>query len=132
VRKNCDCGPNKISNAASKRGSVVWQAGMGMLSDGRSAYGLRVAEKTLSAAIYTPAALVYSAPGLTSEVDVVTSNGLLRQVKAPQGLADIVVISASEYEIRYYRPADVGAKTNGLYTVSGQPYVTWKFKNPDT
>src|ERR1044072_5917302 len=101
VRKKCDCGPNKIGNAAGKRGSVLWQSGMGMLSDGRSAYGLRVAEKTLSSAIYTPATLVYSAPGLTSEVDVVTGgDGNLRQVKAPQGLADIVVVNASEYDIR--------------------------------
>jgi RHS repeat-associated protein len=41
-----------------------------------------------------------------------------------------VVISATEYEIRYYRPADVGAK-NGVYAVSGQPFVKWNIKNPE-
>ena len=131
VRRKCDCGPNQIGDAMSRRGSVVWQSGMGMLTDGRSAFGLSLFEEALSASIYTPSALVYSAPGFTNEVDVVTSGGNLRQVKAPQGLADIVVVNASEYDVRYYRPADVGAKTNGIYAVSGQPFVTWKFKNPD-
>lgn len=132
VRKDCDCAPNQISVGSSSVGSVAWQAGMGMLTDGRSAYSLSIREKTLSAAIYTPSALIYTPPGLTNEVDVVTnSNGSLRQVKAPQGLADIVAVNASEYDVRYYSPASIGAKSNGIYGLSGQPFVTWKFKNPD-
>ena len=110
----------------------MWEASMGKLTDGRTAYGLTVAEKTLSAAIYTPSALNYAAPGFTSEVDIVKTNDVLRQIKVPQGLADIVVVNASEYDIRYYRPADVLPKVNGIYGVTGQPFVTWKFKNPDT
>ncbi|HEX3247804.1 MAG TPA: RHS repeat-associated core domain-containing protein [Pyrinomonadaceae bacterium] len=133
VRKSCECGSKKIGAAAGKRGSVVWQSSMGTLTDGRSAYALNVSEKTLSAAIYTPSVLAYSAPGLTSEVDVVNGgDGNLRQVKAPQGLADIVVVNASEYDVRYYSPANVLSKVNGIYGVTGQPFVTWKFKNPDT
>lgn len=133
VRKKCNCGPTKIGEATSRRGSVLWDAGMGTLTDGRSAEGLSIHEKTLSASIYTPSALTYSPPGLSSgTVDVVTNgDGSLRQIKTPQGLADIVVINGSEYDVRYYRPADVGAKTNGIYALSGQPFVTWKIKNPD-
>lgn len=132
VRKNCDCLPNQIGTGPMGLGSVAWQAGMGMLTDGRSAYSLSVREKTLSAATYTPSALIYAPPGLTSEVDVVKNgDGSLRQIKAPQGLADIVVVNPSEYDVRYYSPANIGSKSNGVYALSGQPFVTWKFKNPD-
>ena len=55
----------------------------------------------------------------------------LRQAKAPQALADIVVISATEYEIRFYPAAAVGAKVGRIYPVTGQPFVTWNIKNPN-
>lgn len=128
----CSGGPAGESSGPTL-GSVIWGVGLGNLSDGRTAHSISLREDVLSSTIYTPAALVYSPPGLAGEVDVVrATNGSLRQIKAPQTLADVVVLSASEYDIRFYRPADVGAKVNGLYQISGQPFVTWKFKNPDT
>src|SRR6185295_16169579 len=42
-----------------------------------------------------------------------------------------VAINGSEFEIRFYAPANVGAKVNGIYQLTGQPYVTWKITNPD-
>ena len=133
LRKKCKCdkgGPGE--SGGPKRGSVVWEVGMGNLTNGQTAHSISLREKVLSSYIYTPGALIYSPPGRSNEVDVVRSgNGSLRQVKAPQTLADIVVISATEYDIRFYSPADVGAKVSGLYVVTGQPFVTWKVKNPD-
>ncbi|HEX8424619.1 MAG TPA: hypothetical protein VF634_14520, partial [Pyrinomonadaceae bacterium] len=116
-----------------KLNSVDWSVSLGKLSDGRSAQTISIIENMLSASIYTPSALLYSPPGLTSEVDVVRAqDGSLRQVKAPQNLADVVVtIPGQEYELRFYRPADVGSKVNGVYGVSGQPFIVWKIKNPD-
>ena len=111
--------------------SVVWEVGLGNLVDGRSAENISIREKNLSSAIYAPGALVYSPPVQSSEVEVIRNNSVLRQVKAPQTLADIVTISSSEYEIRYYRPADVGAKSGGVYTFTAPAYVTWNIKNPD-
>jgi RHS repeat-associated protein len=133
VRRRCPCGESGAGESAGPQlGSVNWDLGLGYLPDGRSAQGIGLHEDVLSSTIYTPAALTYSPPGLTNDVDVVRgANGSLRQVKAPQALADIVTISASEYDIRFYRPADVGAKVNGVYNVSGQPFVTWKVKNPN-
>jgi hypothetical protein len=105
---------------------------MGSLSNGTTAHSINLREEALSAFVYTPAALVYSPPGRTNEVDVVRNGDqILRQVKAPQALADIIVISPTEYEIRYYRPADVGPKNGPLYPILGQPFLTWKIKNPD-
>jgi RHS repeat-associated protein len=133
LRQKCPCvkgGPGESGGA--KRGSVLWQVGMGSLSNGMPAYNINLREAALSTFVYTPAALIYSPPGRTSEVDVVRNvDQSLRQVKAPQALANVVVISPTEYEIRFYRPADVGTKVGGVYPVSGQPFVTWKIKNPD-
>ena len=98
-----------------------------MLTDGRSAYSLSIREKTLSAGIYTPSALIYTPPGLTNEVDVVkTGNGTLRRIKAPEGLADILVVNPSEYDVRYYSPATLARRATEIYALSGQPFVTWK------
>jgi hypothetical protein len=114
-----------------RNGSVEWSVGLGQLSDGRGAEAIAIREDALSSQIYTPAALLYSPPGKTNEVDVVrNSDGSLRQVKAPQTLADVVVISSAEYDIRYYRPADVGVKVNGIYPVTGQPFTVWRLKIP--
>ena len=133
LRRKCPCGKQNAGEANLQLGSVIWELGLGKLSDGRSAEAISLREESLSPNSYTPAALVYSPPGFTSEVDVVlnTSDNSLRQVKAPQTLADIIVISSTEYDVRFYRAADVGSKVNGIYSVSGQPYVTWKVKNPD-
>lgn len=135
VRRKCNCSGSASgapgASAGPQSGSgVTWDVSVGNLSDGRSAETIGIREDVLSSYIYTPAALVYSPPILTSEVDVVRNgDGSLRQVKSSQTLADVVVISSSEYDIRFYRPADVGAKTGGVYVVTGQPYVTWKVKN---
>ena len=131
LRKKCPC---KKKPGGTQLSSVVWETGLGNLVDGRSAEKISIREKFLSAAIYTPNALIYSPPAKTStsEVEVIRGSGsVLRQVKAPQTFADVVVINSSEFEVRYYRPADVGAKVNGVYTFSGQPYLTWRIKNPD-
>ncbi len=113
-------------------GSVAWSVGLGLLGDGRSAEKISLHQDSISAQTYTPASLIYSAPGKTNEVDVVRNpDTSLRQVKVPQTLADVVMINASEYEIRFYRPTDVGSKANGIYNVSGQPFTVWRGKNPD-
>ena len=129
LRKKCPCGNEDPGAAGPDVSSVIWQAGMGKLSDVQLSGHISVREKTLSSSIYTPSVLIYSPPINTTEVDVVKDGDTLRQIKAPQALADIVVINSSEYDIRYYRPADITGQSGGVYTVSGQPYVTWKFKN---
>ena len=126
LRKKCPC---KKGNP--KLGSVGWEAGLGNLTDGRSAEHISIQEKFLSSGIYTPSALVYSPPAKTNEVEVIRTANVLRQIKAPQTFVDVVTINSSEYDIRYYRPADVGPKVNGVYTLTGQPYLTWKIKNPE-
>jgi RHS repeat-associated protein len=134
-------------------GSLTWLVGLGDLSDSRSAGSIAIRETGLSAPTFTPKVLIYTPPENSSEVEDIRVNndgsvrspsdpvvidstwnspfGILRQVKTPETLADVVTVSSSEFEVRFYRLADVGAKAGGLYAVSGQPFVTWKIKNPN-
>ena len=132
VRRCKACEAEASQSCSIDLNSVNWSVSMGRLSDGRSAEAISIQEGSLSAAIYTPATLVYTPPGQTAEVDVVRAvDGSLRQIKAPQSLADVVAISGSEFEVRFYRPTDVGAKVGGVYQVLSQPFTVWKIKNPD-
>ena len=135
VREECDpCGSGPSGTPSGPDvGSVLWGVGLGNLSDGRSAGSLAIREKQLTATSYTPDALVYTPPGHTDEVDVTQNvNGNHRQIKVPESLADILVMSATEYEIRFYKAADVGSKDgSGLYSLTGSPYVTYTITNPN-
>ena len=53
----------------------------------------------------------------------------LRQVMAPEGLADVVTISTNEYELRIYGTSNVLAKVGGLWTVTNSPSAVYNFKN---
>jgi hypothetical protein len=67
-----------------------------------------------------------------ADVEVIVLNGEIRQITAPQALANVETISQFKYELRFFYPSQVGAKGgNGLYTVSGAPFVTWTVENPD-
>lgn len=105
--------------------SVHWQFSMGGLSSGESAGSLMLSEGAITANSYTPAALRYVSP--SAEVDVIRNAGVLQQIKSPECLADIVTLSATKYEIRFYL---TGSKVNGAYVPSGSPYVTWTVENP--
>ena len=134
VRKKCECGEESAgeSNGPSL-GSIMWDVGLGGLSDGRSAGHLSIHTDSLAAYHSTPVGLIYSPPGYTNEVDVIKNPDFsLRQIKSPQTLADIVVTNTEEYEVRFYKSVDVGPKDqNGLYTFSNNPFITWRVRNPN-
>ena len=55
----------------------------------------------------------------------------IKQVKGPETLMDIVVLNEWEYEIRFYRPDQVGPKRNGFYSVMGEPFSVTVVRNPN-
>ncbi|MGB7924487.1 MAG: hypothetical protein WCF57_14695, partial [Pyrinomonadaceae bacterium] len=144
-------GPALGAVNAAGQPSVMWAVGLGDLADGRSAESISIRQENLNA-VYSPKALIYTSPVTTNEIDTVYVNndgtvresgsswttdpswsspyGIVRQVKTPQTFVDVVTISDSEYDLRFYPPESVGAKAGGLYTLTGQPFVTWKIKNP--
>jgi hypothetical protein len=54
-----------------------------------------------------------------------------RQVRVPEALVDIVVTDQWKYELRFYRPNQIGPKVEDLYTVRGVPYAIYRFRNPN-
>jgi len=128
VPKSDNGGSGTCGDGSGDQGSVHWEFSMGGLSSGQSAGSLLISEGVIDTASYTPNALLYYAP--SSEVEVIRNAGILRQVKAPEGLADIVTINASKYEIRYYLASNAGSKVSGVYVPQGSPYVTWIVERP--
>ncbi|MGH7972226.1 MAG: hypothetical protein ACREIC_26230, partial [Limisphaerales bacterium] len=81
----------------------------------------------------TPEGLVYTASN--NDVVIISTNGPIRQVKAPETFVDVVPLDAYTYEARFYLPSDFSSSTNsaGLYYPVGSPtpFVTWNIANPD-
>ncbi|MEZ5274878.1 MAG: RHS repeat-associated core domain-containing protein [Opitutaceae bacterium] len=98
---------------------LVWKVGMGQLKNGSAAGAISIGAEEFASINFQPSDLYYSAP--STEVSVVFSGGVLRQVNAPQGLADIVTVNSTTYEIRYYSWKDVGPFSGGIYTLVGSP-----------
>jgi len=69
--------------------------------------------------------------GRVAGVEPVITNGAFRQVLVPQGLADIVPLAGGEgFAINIYHSKDVNSKNgDGLYTVSGDPWVSWELEH---
>ncbi len=78
--------------------------------------------------LYTPAALQFTAYS-RPDVVVITNTGGIRQVNAPQALADVIVINTNAYQVNFYYASQVGTFTSGLYPTTGSPYVTWTITN---
>jgi hypothetical protein len=119
--------------ASASLGSVRIQLGLGRTTGSFSAAQLLVEAAAITPALYTPDALSLVFP-TAGENDVVRSSaGVLRQVLAPQTLADIVVLNESAYEVRFYAASQVGARdpATKLYALNGTPYVLYRFENPD-
>lgn len=103
---------------------------LGRRTDGSGAGMLAVTGTSVSPVLYTPAGLQLLA-GTNPEVEVIKAGNDIRQVKAPEALADVVTLTPSSYEIRFYLPSQVGALSGGVYPVTGQPFVAYLAENPD-
>jgi hypothetical protein len=80
--------------------------------------------------LYTPAALQFTAPTRTDVIVITNSDGSLRQVNAPQTLADIPVPPTTNgYVINFYYPSQVGSLVGGVYQLTGTPFTTWLVTN---
>ncbi|OGV41195.1 MAG: hypothetical protein A2X46_07540 [Lentisphaerae bacterium GWF2_57_35] len=67
-----------------------------------------------------------------SHLEILKTNGVFRQIKTAQCLADFIVPDAHGYSIRFYAPEDVPARgTNSYYQPQGSPFVVWTVEQPD-
>lgn len=124
------CGGPPSGGAPPHDGGMQAQFGLGDTTFGRSSGVLRIWAATPSESLARPQNLSFI--GNDANVDLIIESSVLRQVNASQTLADIVVLDDYSYEIRFYYPSQVGVLSNGLYPVTGNPFVTWKVENPNT
>ncbi len=128
-------GPGKSLDPAV--GTVAWGVELGRLWDGKSAGKIRLLASSLNRGMYQPGSLAYSPRSFdTNEVNVVQTNSVLRQVKVPFALADILPINDYQYQIKFYYPSLVTGidSGTGIYQLSGgaTPFVTWKVEGPSS
>lgn len=109
---------------------VLWDASMGYLRNGRGAGAIELREATVSAAVNS-GKLYYDS--VSSEVHVVYgTGGTLRQVKVPDGLADIVTLGGTSYEVRFYRISQMGTFNGSVYPLTGNAFLTYKVEQVAT
>ncbi len=122
---------NSVGDGGDYLRSVHWRASLGRTSAWSSAGSLVLSQMNIDSTSYTPALLKVVAPN--SEVDVIKNGAEVRQLLAPEALLDVITVSAAQYEVRYYRRADVILpKAGATYTViaGAQPFLISRFENP--
>lgn len=124
-----DCKGREPGASSAANHSVDMQFHLGKDTTGASAGSLAVAATGVSSALHSPAALRLLS-GSGPDVEVIKSGDDLRQIKAPETFVDIVTLTSSSYEIRFYLPSQVGTISGGLYPVTGSPFVTYLVDNP--
>jgi RHS repeat-associated protein len=113
-------------------GSAVASFNLGRIAFGKRVGALQIHEKFATTALSTPKCLKF--PYLTNgSCCVVTNASGIRQVKAPEGLADVVTNSIYKYFINFYSPSQIsGTNPDGTYQTVGGPLSTLTVENPDT
>ncbi|MCL4181754.1 MAG: hypothetical protein KJ072_28970, partial [Verrucomicrobia bacterium] len=129
--QGCGTGRTEFGGAVFEPGQLLIRFNLGQARFGEPAGELVINEGLPSWILANPKALRYF--GGRSDVELISSGGALRQVKAPQGLADIVPnpTNAFAYDIRFFFNSGVLSKVNGLYLTTNSPLVSWTVENPD-
>ena len=125
-------GGGSPGNGGARKGSVDWYASFGDNAYGSGAGSIYLHENNVTAALYSPEVLKTTVPTLSETTEVIRNGSAIRQIKTLQSFADVVTVSSTKYEVRFYLPSQVGSKSNGVYTVAGQPFKIWRMTNPDT
>lgn len=138
--QSCTIGATSASN-----GCVQYVINLGKTDDGEGAGFIWLNEETPRALMGKPDALRWVIMQGSSGVEAIkTLNGtvnangnVLRQVRTPDGLVDIVPPGTNDYvyDIKFYKNDQVGSKSSGVYQiVSGQENNWFKkitVENPD-
>lgn len=137
-------GGGTAGNGGSKLGSINTYFYLGRSANGAyagynrtslSAGYLLIEAAQPDAALATPDSLQLA--NAADDVDLVNDNlatNRLRQVMAPDCLADIITNTSFKYSLNFYHPSDIEADldTNGYYVVKSghSPFTVWTIENP--
>jgi RHS repeat-associated protein len=81
---------------------------------------------------YGPARLRLVGRGPVATLVQRDGNGALKQIIASSGAIDIVTVSASRFEVRYYDLDDITPTENGFTVDGATPACSWVVENPDS
>ena len=122
--QQCAAGSTSYEN-----NSVDVSIRLGKTRQGQSAGQLRIQAENPSPSLTTPSVLQVFAG---ASVQIITNNAAVRQVLAPEALADVVTYNAYRYEVRFYVPGTfVWDDSTGLYVPTGDAYSTLVVENPE-
>ncbi|MCG8406928.1 MAG: hypothetical protein MI923_17155 [Phycisphaerales bacterium] len=128
-----DCGGSSGAGSGSvNNGSVDVRLSMGRGLEGESIGSIRLQAEQPSSAVATPDILDFNVD--RSDIVVVRDSGVLRQILAPEALADVVTVNSQKYRVDYYlNDSNVTFNgTSGLYESPASPFAKWTIENPDT
>ena len=124
------CGGSPAASAGMPATGPALYISMGGDVYGASAGHLVFSDSSSVTNLCTPAGLEFTAPTRSDVTIVSNSDGSLRQVNAPQVLADIPVPpTANGYVISFYHASQVGGMVSGIFELSGSPFTTWLITN---
>lgn len=120
----------RIGDGDISLGSLLMRFSMGPANDADLTGVLYVDAEEPNALLATPKALRFG--GAAGGVNVITdANGLMLQARSAAGLADVEVLGAYKYQIRFFDSNDVGA-LSGTYPVTyADAFRSWIVDNPD-
>jgi RHS repeat-associated protein len=112
--------------------SVHVALSLGAAAGGGSAGELVLDADTIDAALYSPAALQLARSTTINVTEVRDAANALRQVRSPALLADVVTLTSSSYEVRFYSADAIGNPDSaGLHAPAGAAFAVVKFENPE-
>jgi len=125
------CGNSSGFGSAIKYGQFFAEFSLGAEFFGQPVGEFSILSSQGSPNMASPAGLTFSGDG-SGVSTILDGSGNLRQVFAPQVLADIVTINPYTYSINFYYPSNVSGLVDGLYQTNGTPYVSWQVQALDT
>lgn len=142
---DCECPP--CEDCGSEEGeadSVSYALSLGRVTtvkDGvekAAAFKFALHEQEVRALLYARPSLAKVGAGQPKGAELIGDNGStsssapVRQIVTQEALADLQPASGgSGYTLKLYARSQVGAKSGGVYAVSGAPVKTIVFRNPD-
>jgi RHS repeat-associated protein len=120
---------NIFGNGAACLASLDFRLNLGVASPLESAGILWLKADVPSTNLARPAAL--EIPFARTNVEVIRNQGVIRQIRAPQGLVNISTNGNFEYAIECFYDKDVTDKSGLYYGTSATAFVTWTIQNPD-
>ncbi len=133
IKVKCVCtseGCGGFGGSSSSMGSIDVLFGLGAASGGESAGYLHLEQEEPSLYWSSPAGLTYNM--VRDDVTVLRDNfSMLRQIKPPEGLVDLVVVDDYLYYINYYTNTFTATNEAGFYVTNGaESVVSYRVENP--